>query len=183
MTRFAAWNKVVTYLVKPFAVQELEARIRALIRRNRRQVSTEVLKVGELVLDAAILRVTRNGRELTASPISLKLLTILMRESPRVVSRRDIEREIWGDALQDSDILPKMDGGELVLVDEHPRGRLFLVFAQSQVDALAFFFGAVPLVLVLIVIYVIAWLPMANWRRIPSVRSGTSRAQRWTWRR
>lgn len=93
------------YLVKPFAIQELEARIRALIRRDRRQVSTEVLKVGDLVLDTATLRVTRNGRELTVSPIGLKLLTILMRESPRVVSRRDIEREIWGDALPDSDTL------------------------------------------------------------------------------
>ncbi len=93
------------YLVKPFAIQELEARIRALIRRDRRQVSTEVLKVGDLVLDTATLRVTRTGRELTVSPIGLKLLTILMRESPRVVSRRDIEREIWGDALPDSDTL------------------------------------------------------------------------------
>ncbi len=53
--------------------------------------------------------------------------------------------------------LAKMDGGALVFVDQQPQGRLFLVFAQSQVNALAFFFGAVPLVLVLIVIYVIAW--------------------------
>jgi DNA-binding response OmpR family regulator len=93
------------YLVKPFAIQELEARIRALIRRDRRQVSSEVLKVGDLVLDTATLRVTRGGRDLLVSPIGLKLLNILMRESPRVVSRRDIEREIWGDALPDSDTL------------------------------------------------------------------------------
>ena len=93
------------YLVKPFAIQELEARIRALIRRDRRQVSTEVLRVGDLVLDTATLHVTRAGREVQLSPIGLKLLTILMRESPRVVSRRDIEREIWGDSLPDSDTL------------------------------------------------------------------------------
>jgi DNA-binding response OmpR family regulator len=93
------------YLVKPFAIQELEARIRALMRRDRRQVSAEVLKVGDLVLDTATLRVTRGGRELSLSPIGLKLLAILMRESPRVVSRRDIEREIWGDQLPDSDTL------------------------------------------------------------------------------
>ncbi|GIX32931.1 MAG: DNA-binding response regulator [Lysobacterales bacterium] len=93
------------YLVKPFAVQELEARIRALMRRDRRQVSAEVLKVGDLVLDTATLRVSRAGKELSLSPIGLKLLTILMRESPRVVSRRDIEREIWGDELPDSDTL------------------------------------------------------------------------------
>ena len=93
------------YLVKPFAIQELEARIRALIRRERRQVSAEVLHVADLVYDAASMRVTRAGQELTLSPIGLRLLGILMRESPRVVSRRDVEHEIWGDTLPDSDTL------------------------------------------------------------------------------
>jgi DNA-binding response OmpR family regulator len=93
------------YLVKPFEIRELEARIRSLIRRDRRQVSTEVLRVGDLVLDTATLRVTRAGKDLPLSPIGVKLLTILMRESPRVVSRRDIEREVWGDLLPDSDTL------------------------------------------------------------------------------
>jgi DNA-binding response OmpR family regulator len=93
------------YLVKPFEIRELEARVRALIRRDRRQVSSAVLEVGDLVLDTATLRVTRAGRDLPLSPIGLKLLTILMRESPRVVSRRDIEREVWGDLLPDSDTL------------------------------------------------------------------------------
>ena len=93
------------YLVKPFEIRELEARVRALIRRDRRQVSAELLAVGDLLLDMATLRLTRAGQELTVSPIGLKLLTILMRESPRVVSRRDIEREVWGDLLPDSDTL------------------------------------------------------------------------------
>jgi DNA-binding response OmpR family regulator len=93
------------YLVKPFEIRELEARVRALIRRDRRQVSAEVLRVGDLVLDTAALRLTRAGQDLSISPIGLKLLSILMRESPRVVSRRDIEREVWGDLLPDSDTL------------------------------------------------------------------------------
>ena len=93
------------YLIKPFAIQELEARIRALIRRERRQVSNEVYKVADLVLDTGSLRATRGGRDLILSPIALRLLGILMRESPRVVSRRDIEREIWGDELPESDTL------------------------------------------------------------------------------
>ena len=93
------------YLTKPFAIQELEARLRALIRRERRQVGSEVLKVADLVLDPASLRVTRAGTELQLSPIGLRLLTILMRESPRVVSRQEIEREIWGNSLPDSDTL------------------------------------------------------------------------------
>lgn len=93
------------YLIKPFEVQELEARVRALIRRERRQVSAEVLVVGDLTLDTATLRLTRGDQELEVSPIGMKLLNILMRESPRVVSRADIEREIWGDTLPDSDTL------------------------------------------------------------------------------
>jgi len=91
--------------VKPFEIRELEARVRALIRRERRQVSAELLSVGDLILDTASLRLTRAGQELMVSPIGLRLLTILMRESPRVVSRRDIEREVWGDLLPDSDTL------------------------------------------------------------------------------
>ncbi|MFO1517147.1 MAG: response regulator transcription factor [Lysobacterales bacterium] len=93
------------YLVKPFEIRELEARVRALIRRDRRLVSAETLRVGDLSLDMATLRVQRAGQDLVVSPIGLKLLSILMRESPRVISRRDIEREIWGDTLPDSDTL------------------------------------------------------------------------------
>ncbi len=93
------------YLTKPFAIQELEARLRVLIRRERRQVGSEVLKVADLVLDPASMRATRGGTELQLSPIGMKLLTILMRESPRVVNRQEIEREIWGNSLPDSDTL------------------------------------------------------------------------------
>lgn len=93
------------YLIKPFAIQELEARIRALIRRERRQLSHDVYQIADLILDTDSLSATRAGKELNLSPIALRLLTILMRESPRVVSRRDIEREIWGDDLPESDTL------------------------------------------------------------------------------
>lgn len=93
------------YMVKPFAIRELEARLHALIRRDRRQVGSEVLQVADMVLDPASLRVNRAGCELQLSPIALRLLSILMRESPRVVSRQEIEREIWGDELPDSDTL------------------------------------------------------------------------------
>ena len=94
------------YLTKPFAIQELEARLRALIRRERRQVgsrSAEGRRPG--ARSRVSLRATRGGTELQLSPIGLKLLTILMRESPRVVSRQEIEREIWGNGLPDSDTL------------------------------------------------------------------------------
>ena len=93
------------YLVKPFEIQELEARIRAMIRRRRGQTAPESLEVGDLRLDTGTLTVTRAGETLNLTPICLKILTVLMRASPRVVSRRDIEREVWGDVLPDSDTL------------------------------------------------------------------------------
>jgi len=93
------------YLIKPFEIQELEARIRALIRRRRGQVSPEVLRVADLSLDTGTLRVQRAGRNLGLTPIGLKILTVLMQASPRVVSRRELERAVWGDILPDSDTL------------------------------------------------------------------------------
>lgn len=93
------------YLVKPFDLEELEARLTALIRRHKRSVAGGHLQVGGLLLDAESLRVTRDGIEITVTPIGLKILQLLMRASPRVVQRRDIEREIWGDLLPDSDAL------------------------------------------------------------------------------
>jgi DNA-binding response OmpR family regulator len=93
------------YLTKPFQLRELEARLRALVRRGRREVSSHVYTVGDMVFDTGSMQLTREGQRLTVSPIGLRLLQILMRESPRMVTRRDIEREIWGDHLPDSDTL------------------------------------------------------------------------------
>ncbi|MEZ5583021.1 MAG: response regulator transcription factor [Candidatus Competibacteraceae bacterium] len=93
------------YLVKPFELRELAARIRALLRRNRGQVAAEVLRVADLTLDTGTLQVERGGKSLTLTPIGLKLLTVLMKASPRVVSRADLERQVWGEMLPDSDTL------------------------------------------------------------------------------
>jgi DNA-binding response OmpR family regulator len=93
------------YLVKPFELRELEGRLRALIRRDRHQAAAEVLQVDDLTLDTSTLRVERSGQPLVLTPIGLRILAVLMREAPRVVSRRDLEREIWGDELPDSDTL------------------------------------------------------------------------------
>lgn len=93
------------YLTKPFEMRELVARLRALIRRNRHQVSRHVYRVGDMVLDTGTMSLTRDDVRLNVPPIGLKILAILMRESPRLVTRNDIEREIWGDRLPDSDTL------------------------------------------------------------------------------
>lgn len=93
------------YLVKPFEIRELEARIRALLRRQRGTVTDEVYAVADLKFDTSELKVTRGGKTISVPPIGLKLLTVLMRESPKVVTRQQLEREVWGDLLPDSDTL------------------------------------------------------------------------------
>jgi DNA-binding response OmpR family regulator len=93
------------YLVKPFEIKELEARVRALIRRQRGQSTPETLQVADLAFNTGTMEVSRGDTSIKLSPIGLKILRILMQQSPRVVSRREIERQIWGDILPDSDTL------------------------------------------------------------------------------
>ena len=93
------------YLIKPFAIQELEARLRSLIRRYSGDIKKEIISVGELSIDASTLKVQRGDKELAITPIGLKILSVLMRASPAVVSRRQLERQVWGDILPDSDTL------------------------------------------------------------------------------
>ncbi len=93
------------YLIKPFEIKELEARIRALIRRQRGTISPEKLQIADLIFDSGTLKVMRSDTQIKLTPIGLKILRILMQASPRVVSRREIERQIWGDILPDSDTL------------------------------------------------------------------------------
>ncbi|MDX2486122.1 MAG: response regulator transcription factor [Gammaproteobacteria bacterium] len=93
------------YLIKPFAIQELEARLRSLIRRYSGDIKKEIISVGELSIDTSTLKVQRGDKELAITPIGLKILSVLMRASPAVVSRRELERQVWGDILPDSDTL------------------------------------------------------------------------------
>ena len=93
------------YLIKPFAIQELEARLRSLIRRYSGDIKKEIISVGELSIDTSTLKVQRGDKELAITPIGLKILSVLMRASPAVVSRRQLERQVWGDILPDSDTL------------------------------------------------------------------------------
>jgi DNA-binding response OmpR family regulator len=93
------------YLVKPFEIRELEARLRSIVRRHRGTTAREAYAVGDLTLDLATLKVSRAGRPLALTPIGLRLLAALARASPRVVSRRDLEREVWGEEPPDSDAL------------------------------------------------------------------------------
>lgn len=91
------------YLIKPFDLPELVARIEALLRRSRGLKSE--YQIGELTLDAETMEVHRSGIEIKLSKTLFDILRILMREAPKVVSRETIERELWGDDLPDSDTL------------------------------------------------------------------------------
>lgn len=93
------------YLVKPFSLLELEARLTALVRRARGGPRQRRLKVGDLLFDPASLTVERAGRLINLPPIPLKILGLLMRHPQEVITRKEIEREIWGDSPPDSDAL------------------------------------------------------------------------------
>jgi DNA-binding response OmpR family regulator len=91
------------YLVKPFDLPELVARIEALIRRGRGISS--VFSVGELTMNLDTMEVHRGDTEIKLSRTLFDMLKILLREAPKVVPRETIERELWGDDLPDSDTL------------------------------------------------------------------------------
>jgi len=92
------------YLVKPFELQEVEARLNVLASRGRRRSRRE-LKVGDLVYNVDTLNVSRAESEVYLNPIGLKLLHCLMESSPNVVSRAELEMKVWGEEMPDSDSL------------------------------------------------------------------------------
>ncbi len=93
------------YVVKPFALRELEARLKALSRRAHGKTAQTVLRVADLEYDPALVQVRRGNRAIELPPIPLRLLDTLMRASPRVVKREELERAVWGDQPPDSDAL------------------------------------------------------------------------------
>jgi DNA-binding response OmpR family regulator len=93
------------YLVKPYSLPELDARLKALVRRARREQVEYVLSLGELRLDTSTGKATRANVPLSLTPTGYKILTALLREAPKLVPRETLEREVWGDAPPDSDAL------------------------------------------------------------------------------
>ena len=91
------------YLTKPFSLHELYARVRALVGRRDRHAS--VLELGPVVLDLGQQRVIRDGVELSVSESGIKLLTVLMQQSPNVVDRQRLGRVLWPHTPPDSDAL------------------------------------------------------------------------------
>ena len=84
------------YVVKPFSFQELFARIKALIRRNRESIVNPVLKVLDLELDSIAKKVKRNGKEINLTATEYKILELLMSNKGKVFDRMHIAEKIWG---------------------------------------------------------------------------------------
>lgn len=93
------------YLVKPFDFNELVVRIQALIKRSLGEVSNNQLQIHDLTLDAKRQHLMRAGQTIELPPIQFKLLKLLMRHSPKVISKQEIMLELWGDEEPESDAL------------------------------------------------------------------------------
>lgn len=83
------------YLAKPFAMDELVARVEALGRRGATPTAADLLKVGDLHLDVRLRRVTRAGKTIALSPREFDVLHMLMQEPGRPFSRTELCERVW----------------------------------------------------------------------------------------
>jgi len=94
------------YMIKPFSLPELEARLLALVRRTHHSVlGHENLVVADLVYNPDTMSFKRGDVSLALKPVPRKILVMLMKKANRVVTRQEIEREIWHDNPPDSEVL------------------------------------------------------------------------------
>ena len=93
------------YVIKPVVIEELLARLRALLRRSGR-LETDVLEVGDLILDEPTRVVRRGDTTLELTPIEFQLLAFLMRNRGIVLSRLQIMSQVWGYEEHDPNLVP-----------------------------------------------------------------------------
>jgi two-component system phosphate regulon response regulator PhoB len=84
------------YVVKPFSVPEILARVKALLRRAAPQRIADTLQRGDIILDRAAHRVTRRAREVRLGPTEFKLLVFFMENAGRVLTRQQLLDGVWG---------------------------------------------------------------------------------------
>jgi two-component system phosphate regulon response regulator PhoB len=90
------------YVVKPFSLPELMARVRAILRRAAPDRVAEILKISDIELDRSAHKVTRGQREIRIGPTEFRLLEFLMESPGRVLSRAQLLDGVWGrDAFVD----------------------------------------------------------------------------------
>src|SRR5579859_754291 len=85
------------YITKPFSPRELNARIKAVLRRRAPQMTDDMVQLGGLKLDPASHRVTGNGDAVDLGPTEFRLLHFLMTHAERVHSRTQLLNRVWGD--------------------------------------------------------------------------------------
>ncbi|MEO8991524.1 MAG: response regulator transcription factor [Nitrosospira sp.] len=93
------------YMIKPFALKEVEARLVAMHKRHGGKVTSRMLETGDLSFDPKTLSVLFAGTAVKLPPKCIRLLALMMSEPGRVFSRRELESEVWGDAQGTSDTL------------------------------------------------------------------------------
>ncbi len=93
------------YLVKPFSLRELLARLTAIERRSSQNLPGSILQVDDLELNMNSLEIRRAGQQITLSSTTLKILEVLMQAAPSVVRRERLERVLWGDQPPDGEVL------------------------------------------------------------------------------
>ena len=101
--RSESWDKVEAldagaddYVTKPFAADELLARLRALTRRTPAAMDEPTITFGDVTVDLAAHRVTRAGAAVRLTPTEWRLLEVLLRNSGRLVTRETLLTEVWG---------------------------------------------------------------------------------------
>jgi DNA-binding response OmpR family regulator len=84
------------YVTKPFSINELLARAAAFLRRTRKSETADLVEFGDLQLDRAARRLTRNGEEIELSPKEFNLLTYFIEKTGRALTRDEILNAVWG---------------------------------------------------------------------------------------
>lgn len=93
------------YLVKPFALREVEARLVAMHNRHSGKVTSRRLETNDLSFDPKTMSINFAGSGVKLPPKCIRLLALMMSEPGRVFSRKDLESGVWGDAQETSDTL------------------------------------------------------------------------------
>jgi DNA-binding response OmpR family regulator len=93
------------YLVKPFSLAELDVRLKALIRRTQPAEARHTLSVGDLKFDLDTLEAERSGAPIKLNPTTRRILVVLMQNANRVVTRAELEKELWGEQPPEGDFL------------------------------------------------------------------------------
>jgi DNA-binding response OmpR family regulator len=93
------------YVIKPFALREIEARLRALTVRHQGRVGQRLLKTGDLTFDPSTLSITRSGHAVKLPPKCVRLLEVMMQRPGHVFSRTELESAVWGESLESSETL------------------------------------------------------------------------------